>query len=109
MAFTRSAIRSWKASATCLPLGIVIRQAAEGGDPVELSRAAHRLKSNSFEIGAERAAKLCEELEQMARAGILIGTAPLAVRLEGELQRVREELESRRRPASGQGKDRADP
>ncbi len=92
---------------TCLSLGSVIRQASDGGDAVELSRAAHRLKSNSFEIGAERAGKLCEELEQMARAGILDGTATLAVRLEGELDRVCEELESRSKRPSGQGKDRA--
>ena len=81
---------------TSLPLGGVIREACERGTPEEVARAAHRLKSSSREIGANRVAKLSDELEQIARAGGLGGVDELAAQLERELESVRQRLESRR-------------
>ncbi len=80
---------------TAFPLGGVIREAARRADAVELSRSAHRLKSSSLEIGAQRVATLCDELEQAALAEVLDDVDALAAELEVELARLREKLESR--------------
>ena len=46
-------------------------RAAETGDEVAASRAAHTLKSNGRTFGASELAELCQELESAARAGDL--------------------------------------
>lgn len=70
-----------------------IRTAVDAGDTQEIERGAHALKSPSAAVGASRLARLCEELEDLARGG---GTAPdemVAVAraveaLEGSIERA---------------------
>jgi HPt (histidine-containing phosphotransfer) domain-containing protein len=70
--------------------------AARAGDAKEIARAAHTLKSGSAQVGAERLAVLCKELEGCARAGD-VGDAMGAVdRLREELEQVRESLAAER-------------
>ena len=61
-----------------------IAAAVQSGDAAALSRAAHALKSMSFNLGAARVASLCGELESSARAGAV--DAPLAARVAEALQ-----------------------
>jgi signal transduction histidine kinase/CheY-like chemotaxis protein len=84
---------------TSVPLGEVIAQAWRAGDAAAVARAAHRLKSSSAQLGVLRAARACEEIERLARAGDLQRCEPLVARLAMELDRARERLESIRAEA----------
>jgi signal transduction histidine kinase/CheY-like chemotaxis protein/HPt (histidine-containing phosphotransfer) domain-containing protein len=58
------------------------------GDAGLLASAAHALKSSSFNVGAQRFAELCREVEQLGRDGQM---RPLLARIDGlrtEWQRV---------------------
>src|SRR4051794_27958301 len=60
------------------------------GDAVTLSRAAHRGKGSSANLGANHLAYLCKRLEELARAGEDLAQAPFIVeQLQTEYERVR--------------------
>ena len=70
-----------------------LRQALEGGDAAELRLAAHTIKSSSYDFGATTLAELCQELENMGKAGTLDGAAELVTQAEAEYGKVRVALE----------------
>jgi two-component system sensor histidine kinase/response regulator len=65
-----------------------LRAAAEAGDAEALRQAAHALKSSSANVGAERLAALCKELETLGRGGGGDDVRPLVARAEAEVARV---------------------
>ncbi|EXI80614.1 MAG: Signal transduction histidine-protein kinase BarA [Candidatus Accumulibacter appositus] len=65
-----------------------LRAAADAGDAKTLNREAHTLKSSSANVGAERLAALCAELEALARKESVDGARPLLEEVEFELPRV---------------------
>jgi PAS domain S-box-containing protein len=65
-----------------------LRDGFEDAQAPELRRAAHTLKSNARVFGAGALAELCQELEEMAKAGSLAGAAELMARIDGEYARV---------------------
>jgi len=69
-----------------------VQQAIEHRDATRLTKAAHTLKGSSATMGAQRAARVCLELEQLGKAGDLTGAVDLFARLEKELESAREAL-----------------
>lgn len=53
------------------------REAAATGDADALERSTHSLKSSAAQMGAERLAEICRELEERARKGEMAGTSTL--------------------------------
>jgi CheY-like chemotaxis protein/HPt (histidine-containing phosphotransfer) domain-containing protein len=70
------------------------RQALDEGQPEELRRAAHSLKSSSATFGALALTAVARELELAARDGILDGAAQRIARCEAEFGRARAALEA---------------
>ncbi|MCI0476391.1 MAG: Hpt domain-containing protein, partial [Anaerolineales bacterium] len=70
-----------------------IQQAIGNRDATRLNKAAHTLKGSSANMGAQRAARVCLELENLGKAGDLTGAEDLFARLEQELARAKEALE----------------
>jgi HPt (histidine-containing phosphotransfer) domain-containing protein len=69
-----------------------MRQAVGDDNTAELRRAAHSLKSNSATFGALTLARLCQELEQRARDGILEGATARITEVESAYAEVAREL-----------------
>ncbi len=69
-----------------------MRQGQESGDVVVLRRAAHSLKSNSAEFGAQTLYALCQEIETMCKSGTPVG-AELVARVKDEFATVKSALE----------------
>ena len=69
-----------------------MRQAIAESNPAELRRAAHSLKSNSANFGADDLASLCRELELRAAEGLLEGAADRLARIEDGYAEVEREL-----------------
>ncbi len=67
----------------------------KGGRSV--GRLAHSLRGSSANLGARRAAALCEELERMGEGDPSRGGRVLLDKLESELARVRRVFEAERR------------
>lgn len=65
-----------------------IRGALQTQDTELLRRAAHSLKSNSAQFGAERLRSLCLQLEQRAKEQQLAGLDQLVAQAETEFQAV---------------------
>jgi HPt (histidine-containing phosphotransfer) domain-containing protein len=70
------------------------RRGLQQGQPDEVRRAAHTLKSNGATFGATRFSELGRELESLARSGALEGAAELIARIEAEYEQVRIALET---------------
>jgi CheY-like chemotaxis protein len=70
-----------------------MRRALEQGDPEEVRRAAHTLKSNGATFGGEDLSQLCRELEQRAKDGRLDGAGELADRIEQSYARLAESVQ----------------
>ena len=66
---------------------------------VAAGRWAHSLRGAAANLGAERLAALCGELELAGRAGDLLTASTLAARLDDEASRVRSALEEACHPA----------
>ena len=64
------------------------------GEVDELRRAAHSLKSNSANFGAQKLAYLCKELEESARRSELDGAAGHVAQILAEYQKVKQALVS---------------
>jgi len=71
-----------------------MQNAAAASDAEALRKAAHGLKSSCANIGAERLAALCLELEAIGRADTVDGAHPLLKRATDELRRVIVALEA---------------
>jgi len=65
--------------------------------PEDLRRAAHTLKSNARNFGAAALGEMCQELENVAKAGQTDSASGLLARVEAEYERVRDELETMRK------------
>jgi PAS domain S-box-containing protein len=71
-----------------------MRQAADQGDSDSLFHAAHTLKPTSATLGAIPLSTLCEELEQMGKAGSLEGAQEKVAEVETEYEHVKAALEA---------------
>jgi CheY-like chemotaxis protein/HPt (histidine-containing phosphotransfer) domain-containing protein len=70
----------------------VLRQALAQGDAARLAQTAHSLKGSSANIGAQRVARVCLELERCGKANDLSAAAEHLATLEQELERARQAL-----------------
>jgi HPt (histidine-containing phosphotransfer) domain-containing protein len=68
------------------------RAGLENGDPAEVRRAAHTLKSNAATFGAHGLAESSRELEEAAKRGALDDGPARVEALSRELDVVRETL-----------------
>ncbi len=73
-----------------------LRAALAEGNAEELVFVAHSLKGSSGQLGAQRMAALCTELEELGRSLDLTGAAPLLADLEQEFARVEPLLQAQR-------------
>lgn len=64
----------------------LIHQSAAQTDALTLRRAVHTLKSSSRSLGATALFHLCEELEELARVGMIDAVIPQLSRLEDEFK-----------------------
>ncbi|MDR3570411.1 MAG: response regulator [Syntrophobacteraceae bacterium] len=71
-----------------------LRDAVCRADPSAIAFAAHSFKSGSANIGAQEAAALCAELEQLGRAGRTDSAPQLFARLEAASSRVLDALKA---------------
>jgi PAS domain S-box-containing protein len=71
-----------------------LRGALRDADAQQLRRAAHTLKSNAQVFGARGLAALCQEVEAMARVGVLVDVAELVARIDAEYARVADALQA---------------
>jgi HPt (histidine-containing phosphotransfer) domain-containing protein len=65
-------------------------------DATTLRRTAHKLRSSSVFLGATTLAGLCDEVEQVARAGTTANSNEWVQRAEAEFARVKDALELER-------------
>jgi HPt (histidine-containing phosphotransfer) domain-containing protein len=70
-----------------------MQSALSAGDPQELRRAAHSLKSNSASFGAQALAQVCKELEEMGKSGALERAGAHVARAKVEFEKVSRALE----------------
>lgn len=69
-----------------------LRQAIEIEDPTSVRKVAHSLKSASANVGAQKLAQLCKEMEHLGRAETTEGAAGILTDMEQEFQAVRHSL-----------------
>ncbi|MGB3635394.1 MAG: PAS domain S-box protein [Rubrobacteraceae bacterium] len=69
-----------------------LKEAAESGDALALSRIAHTLKGSSSNLGAGRMSNVCQELEEAGQSENLEGLDVLLRRLDAEFESARSEL-----------------
>ena len=81
---------------TAPPLFARLQHGVAQGIAADVRAAAHTIKSSSNDFGAIRLAELCQELEDMGKAGALEGAAELAAMAEEEYGRVVVALEIER-------------
>jgi len=74
----------------------LLRDASDRGDCVGIMQAAHALKSSSANLGASRLARICQEIEALARSEETAQARPLVKLLENEYSRVRSALNAER-------------
>ena len=71
-----------------------VEQAVTNGDPARLAEAAHGLKGICRNIGANRLAELCYQLEQKGRRGATHEALTFLHPFTAEWQRTRQALEA---------------
>jgi CheY-like chemotaxis protein len=74
-----------------------IQQAVQQGDATLLRRAAHSLKSNSAEFGAQGLSSLCRDLEAVGKTGTVQGVGETVAQAVDEYEQVTAALEIARR------------
>ncbi|MBW3619698.1 MAG: response regulator [Actinobacteria bacterium] len=72
-----------------------LRTSVGAGDAETVRTASHRIRGSAMNLGADRLADLCDELEQDARSGDLSRARALAAAAGTELDRVVAELQRR--------------
>ena len=75
---------------------VELRQHFEAKDCAGLRHVAHSLKGSCGNLGAERMAALCRELEQSGKTGVVNGVDKLIRGVESEFAEVRQALEVER-------------
>jgi HPt (histidine-containing phosphotransfer) domain-containing protein len=78
------------------PLLVKLRQGLEQGNAATVRMAAHTIKSSSNDFGATRLAELCQQLEDMGKAGSLDGAPEFAAQVEAEYEQVKTALQTER-------------
>lgn len=74
-----------------------LRTAIDEDNTVALSRAAHKFKSSNTQLGAERMASLCTQLEKLGQLGTTTGGRAILSAMDHELIRLESGLGSFRR------------
>lgn len=69
-----------------------LHQALAQGDATRVAQAAHSLKGSSANIGAQRVARVCLELERCGKANDLSAAAEWLPKLEQEIEQARRAL-----------------
>ncbi|HEY0063858.1 MAG TPA: response regulator, partial [Telluria sp.] len=69
-----------------------LRTAIAGLDCGNLRKIAHSLKSSSANVGAEKLAQMCKEMETLGRSDTTDGAARILIDMEHEFQAVRHSL-----------------
>jgi CheY-like chemotaxis protein len=69
-----------------------LRRAIAGADTDSVRKVAHSLKSASANVGAQKLAQLCKEMEHLGRAETTEGASGLLTDMEQEFQAVRHSL-----------------
>jgi two-component system, sensor histidine kinase and response regulator len=69
-----------------------LRRAIAGEDPGSVRKVAHSLKSASANVGAQKLAQLCKEMEHLGRADTTEGASGILTDMEQEFQAVRHSL-----------------
>ena len=64
----------------------------ENENPLGLRMAAHSLKSNGIDFGAQALAQVCRKLEYMGREGTVQGATPLIQQANQEFDKIIEDL-----------------
>ncbi|MCC7263356.1 MAG: response regulator [Candidatus Latescibacteria bacterium] len=77
-----------------------LRAALVAADPRALEHQAHALKGSSRELGAQRLAGACRQLEELGRAGSVAGAEALLARAEAEFARLQPALDEALRPTT---------
>lgn len=62
------------------------REAAAAGDADALERVTHSLKSSAAQVGAERLAEICRQLEERAQKGEVAGASALVTLADEAMQ-----------------------
>jgi two-component system, sensor histidine kinase and response regulator len=73
-----------------------MRQSLKEGKADTFRNAAHSLKSNSANLGAQRLAELARDLEMLGKAGNLENTPAMLAQLEEAYRPVADELQRRK-------------
>ena len=71
---------------------VTLRAAIKGGDPGNLRKVAHSLKSSCANVGAEKLAQLCKDMETLGRIDTTEGAGAILNDMEQEFQAVRHSL-----------------
>ncbi|MEA2828157.1 MAG: hypothetical protein QOG43_2596 [Actinomycetota bacterium] len=69
-----------------------LRRGVASGDPREVHRAAHTLKSGAATLGASELAAVCREVEALGGAGDVAGAAALVPAVEAGYDLARQAL-----------------
>jgi signal transduction histidine kinase/DNA-binding response OmpR family regulator/HPt (histidine-containing phosphotransfer) domain-containing protein len=69
-----------------------LRRAIDADDPASVRKVAHSLKSASANVGAQKLAQLCKEMEHLGRAETTDGATGILTDMEQEFQAVRHSL-----------------
>jgi HPt (histidine-containing phosphotransfer) domain-containing protein len=77
------------------PVQIAAMQSAlAAGQAEDLRRAAHSMKSNSASFGALALSRICKELEESGKAGLLEGVGVRLTQMAAEYEKARLALEA---------------
>ncbi len=69
-------------------------QALEAGDTDELRKAAHSFKGSCGNIGAQRLAEMCSQVEEAGRKGALENVSELVEHIAQEFEEVKKLMEA---------------
>ncbi len=69
-----------------------LEKAIQGGDPLEVQHAAHKIKGSCLSFGAWKMTPLCTEIEELGKVDTLEGAPSLFQELTRALDAVEEEL-----------------
>ena len=89
------------------PLVNEVVVASRGDDGAALAKLAHRLHGSASILAATRLAELCQELEDLARAGEMEAAAAVAARIASEYVRAVAVMSERLRGPRGPACDRS--
>lgn len=74
-----------------------IRDAVKRGDPQEIMKRAHRLKGSALQFHARALHEAAQQLEAVARRGVMLEAAAVAVQVEDRLGALMQALDRERK------------